>query len=109
MKPGKTSHSRNIVSTVDLVSVTKAFGSTVACDAVSVSFQAGRIHALLGENGAGKSTLMSMLSGLFSPDSGEIRVDGVPVEFHAPGDALQAGIGMVYQHFKLFDDLSVAD
>jgi simple sugar transport system ATP-binding protein len=109
MKPGKTRHSRKIVSTVDLVSVTKAFGSTVACDAVSVSFQAGRIHALLGENGAGKSTLMSMLSGLFSPDSGEIRVDGVPVEFHAPGDALQAGIGMVYQHFKLFDDLPVAD
>jgi general nucleoside transport system ATP-binding protein len=109
MSSGQTGRRHRTVSAIDLVSLTKTFGPTVACAAVSVSFQAGRIHALLGENGAGKSTLMSMLSGLFPPDSGEIRVDGTPVEFHSPADALQAGIGMVYQHFKLFDDLSVAD
>jgi simple sugar transport system ATP-binding protein len=109
MSFGQSGRPRAAVSTIDLVSLTKAFGDTMACDAVSVSFQAGRIHALLGENGAGKSTLMSMLSGLFPPDSGEIRVDGTAVTLHAPGDALDLGIGMVYQHFKLFDDLSVAD
>jgi ABC-type uncharacterized transport system ATPase subunit len=109
MGPGQAGRGRGTVSSIDLVSLTKTFGPTVACAEVSVSFQGGRIHALLGENGAGKSTLMSMLSGLFPPDSGEIRVDGRPVEFHAPADALDAGIGMVYQHFKLFDDLSVAD
>ncbi|MDQ3657688.1 MAG: ABC transporter ATP-binding protein, partial [Chloroflexota bacterium] len=66
-------------------------------------------HALLGENGAGKSTLMSILAGLYRPDAGELRIGGEPVTFRSPGDAISAGIGMVYQHFMLVDSFTVAE
>src|SRR5207244_11359914 len=67
------------------------------------------IHALLGENGAGKTTLMTILSGLVTPDDGEIRIDGTPVAMQGPADAIARGIGMVHQHFMLVPVLSVAE
>ena len=69
----------------------------------------GEIHALLGENGAGKSTLMNVLYGLYHPDEGEIVIDGSPVKFQGPGDAMAAGIGMVHQHFMLIPVFTVAE
>src|SRR5438309_4759340 len=69
----------------------------------------GEIHALLGEHGAGKSTLSNILTGLYRPDEGEILLYGRQVEFHAPRDALDAGIGMVHQHFRLVEPFTVAE
>ena len=94
---------------VELRGITKRFPGLVANDAVSVTFEPGEVHALLGENGAGKSTLMNVLFGLYRPDAGEILVDGEPVRFRGPSDAIAAGIGMVHQHFKLVPVFSVAD
>ena len=94
---------------VELRNVTKRFPGLVANDDVSVSFEPGEVHALLGENGAGKSTLMNVLFGLYEPDGGEIVLDGRPVRFRGPSDAIAAGIGMVHQHFKLVPVFSVAD
>src|SRR5205085_3517646 len=76
-----------------------------------VDFEAavGEVHALLGENGAGKSTLSNILTGLYRPDEGEIRLDGRPVHFDSPRDALDAGIGMVHQHFRLVPTFTVAE
>lgn len=110
------SHSANTTETqtnapplVRLRGVTKRFGSVVANDAISLDIHPGRIKALLGENGAGKSTLMSMLAGRFAPDEGVIEVDGRPVAFSAAKDAIDAGIGMVYQHFMLVNSMTVAE
>jgi general nucleoside transport system ATP-binding protein len=94
---------------VELRGITKRFPGLVANDDVSVSFEPGEVHALLGENGAGKSTLMNVLFGLYRPDAGEIVIDGEPVRFRGPSDAIAAGIGMVHQHFKLVPVFSVAD
>jgi general nucleoside transport system ATP-binding protein len=69
----------------------------------------GEVHALLGENGAGKSTLCSVAAGLYRPDAGEVVLDGEVLHLRSPADALAAGIGMVYQHFKLVDNLTVAE
>jgi simple sugar transport system ATP-binding protein len=89
--------------------ITKRFGSLVANDGIDLTVEQGEIHALLGENGAGKSTLMNVLYGLLQPDEGHILLDGKPVEFHNPGDALAAGIGMVHQHFMLVPVFTVAE
>ena len=70
---------------------------------------AGEVLALLGENGAGKTTLLNVLSGLYQPDGGEILVNGKPVAFRSPGDAIQAGIGVVHQHFQLVNVFTVAE
>ena len=70
---------------------------------------AGEVHALLGENGAGKSTLMRQLYGLYKPDEGQILINGEPVVFHSPADAIRAGIGMIHQHFMLVPTLTVAE
>jgi len=76
---------------------------------VSFSVEAGEIHAICGENGAGKSTLMNILFGLETADSGEILIDGEPVSFRSPSDAIARGIGMVHQHFKVIDSFTVAE
>src|SRR5690606_37076861 len=78
-------------------------------DSIDLTVEPGEIHCLLGENGAGKSTLMNMLYGLLTPTEGEIRLDGRPVSFDGPGDALAAGIGMVHQHFMLVPVFTVAE
>ena len=94
---------------LELRGFTKRFGSLVANDSIDLVVEPGEIHALLGENGAGKSTLMNVLYGLYHPDEGEILVDGEPVRFAGPGDAMAAGIGMVHQHFMLIPVFTVAE
>jgi general nucleoside transport system ATP-binding protein len=89
--------------------ITKRFPGVLANDGVDFEAAAGEVHALLGENGAGKTTLMNVLTGLYRPDEGEIRIHGEPVDFHSPRDALRAGIGMVHQHFRLVETLTVAE
>ena len=69
----------------------------------------GEILSLLGENGSGKTTLMNMIAGIYFPDSGEIRVNGTPVEIRSPKDAYDLGIGMIHQHFKLIDVFSAVE
>ena len=94
---------------VELRGITKRFPGVVANEDVSLTFEAGEVHALLGENGAGKSTLMNVLFGLYQPDEGEVLIDGEPVRFKGPTDAIAAGIGMVHQHFKLVPVFTVAE
>ena len=89
--------------------ITKRFGALVANDSIDLTVEPGEIHALLGENGAGKSTLMNVLYGLLQPDEGEIMVDGAPIKIHRPSDAINAGIGMVHQHFMLVPVFTVAE
>ena len=94
---------------VEVRGITKRFPGVVANDDVNFEATAGEVHALLGENGAGKSTLSHILSGLYRPDEGEIRLDGEPVQFHSPRDAIEAGVCMVHQHFRLVDRFTVAE
>ena len=94
---------------VDMRHITKQFGPVMANDDVSVSFREGEVHALLGENGAGKTTLMSILSGMYQPDAGEIILDGTVTRIANPADALSRGIGAVYQHFTLVSNLTIAE
>src|ERR687895_1873139 len=89
--------------------ISKRFGSVVANDRVDFDAAWGEVHALVGENGAGKSTLMIILAGLYRPDSGQVEIDGVPVRFRSPRDAIGHGIGMVYQHFMLVEPFTVAE
>src|SRR5690242_21693199 len=89
--------------------IVKRFPGVLANDRVDFEAAAGEVHALLGENGAGKSTLSNILTGLYRPDEGEILIDGTPVEFHSPRDALDAGICMVHQHFRLVAPFTVAE
>ena len=81
--------------------VTKRFPGIVANDDISFDLREGEVHALLGENGAGKSTLMNILYGLYHPDEGEILIKGKPVRLGSPSAAIDAGVGMVHQHFML--------
>src|ERR671936_418523 len=94
---------------VALRGITKRFPGVVANDHVDFDAAEGEVHALLGENGAGKTTLSNILTGLYRPDEGEIELFGRPVEFHSPRDALNAGIAMVHQHFRLVSPFSVAE
>ncbi len=89
--------------------ISKRFGTVLANDEVSFDASWGEVHALVGENGAGKSTLMSILAGLYRPDSGAVEIDGVPVRFRSPREAIEHGIGMVYQHFMLVEPFTVAE
>jgi simple sugar transport system ATP-binding protein len=89
--------------------ITKRFPGVVANDGVDFEAAEGEVHALLGENGAGKSTLSNILTGLYRPDAGEILLYGEPVRFGSPRDALDAGIGMVHQHFRLVEPFTVAE
>ena len=92
-----------------MAGITKRFPGVVANDDVRFEAAAGEVHALLGENGAGKTTLSNILTGLYRPDEGEIELYGEPVRFHSPRDALDAGICMVHQHFRLVEPFSVAE
>jgi len=94
---------------LEIRGLTKRFGSFTANDHIDLTIEPGEIHCLLGENGAGKSTLMNMLYGLLEPTEGELLVDGEPVKFGSPGDAIAAGIGMVHQHFMLIPVFTVAE
>ena len=94
---------------LEMRGITKRFPGVVANDGIDLSIRPGEIHALLGENGAGKSTLMNILYGLVTPDSGEILLDGAPVQIDGPSDAIARGIGMVHQHFMLVPVFSVAE
>jgi simple sugar transport system ATP-binding protein len=94
---------------VRLEGITKRFPGVVANRDVSLSVRRGSVHAIVGENGAGKSTLMKILYGMQRPDEGSIEVDGSPVSFTTPADAIKAGIGMVHQHFKLADNFTVLE
>jgi simple sugar transport system ATP-binding protein len=94
---------------VELEGIVKRFPGVVANDGVDLAVRRGTIHALVGENGAGKSTLMKILYGMQPPDEGSMRVNGEPVAFKSPKDAIGAGIGMVHQHFMLADQLTVAE
>jgi len=99
----------NNIYAIELENITKTFGSVVANKNINLNVKQGEILALLGENGSGKTTLMNMLSGIYKPDSGTIKVNGVPVTIHSPEDSKKYGIGMVHQHFKLVDVFTAAD
>jgi ABC-type uncharacterized transport system ATPase subunit len=94
---------------LELTGITKSFPGVLANDNVSFAVRPGEIHALLGENGAGKSTLVKMIYGLLQPDAGEIRWNGEPVVVPNPKVARRLGIGMVFQHFSLFEALTVLE
>lgn len=92
---------------VALRGITKRFGDIVANDDIDLTLKRGTIHALLGENGSGKTTLMSILYGLYERDGGTIEMDGRARGFDSPHDAIDAGIGMIHQHFQLVDTMTV--
>src|SRR5947208_15196107 len=94
---------------LELRGITKRFPGVLANDHVDFDLRRGEVHALLGEKGAGKSTLMNSLYGLYSADEGEIVVNGKPVTFSSPHDAIAQGIGMVHQHFMLIPVMSVTE
>ena len=94
---------------VELVGISKIFGSTVAAKNVSFELFPGEVLALVGENGAGKSTLVKTVGGVYRPDEGFLRVAGERVELHSPLDAQHRGIAVVHQHPGLFPDLSIAE
>jgi simple sugar transport system ATP-binding protein len=93
---------------LQLEGITKRYPGVTANDGVSLSVMPGEIHAVLGENGAGKSTLMKIVYGAVRPDAGEIRWNGVPIAVRSPAEARAHGISMVFQHFSLFETLTVA-
>jgi general nucleoside transport system ATP-binding protein len=99
----------NIYPAAQLRRLSKSFFGSPANAEIDLDLFTGEVHALLGENGAGKSTLCSILAGLYRPDSGQVIVKGVTCTFHSPRDALAAGIGMVYQHFRLVRRFTVAE
>ena len=89
--------------------IVKKFGDFTANDGIDLTVHKGEIHAILGENGAGKSTLMNILYGLYRPNSGEIRVNGKPVDIDSPKKAIEVGIGMVHQHFMLVQPFTITE
>src|SRR4029077_8336581 len=89
--------------------LTKRYGTFLANDHIDVDIWPNQIHALLGENGAGKSTLVKTIYGLIQPSDGEMRWQGERMVLSGPSDARRRGIGMVFQHFSLFDNLTVAE
>jgi simple sugar transport system ATP-binding protein len=94
---------------IELIGITKKFGTLVANDNINLKVGSGEIHAILGENGAGKSTLMNIVYGLVRADSGSILIDNVKVEINDPAHALSFGIGMVHQHFMLIPIFTVLE
>ncbi len=108
-QPDRPAATASVVAAVAMRGITKRFPGVVANDAVDFEAAVGEVHALLGENGAGKSTLSNILTGLYHPDGGELEVLGRPVAFGSPRDALDVGIGMVHQHFRLVEPFTVAE
>jgi simple sugar transport system ATP-binding protein len=94
---------------LELRGITKRFPGVIANDNINLTLKTGEVLCLIGENGAGKSTLMNVLYGMYKADEGQIVLDGAPVVFMSPGDAIAAGIGMVHQHFMLVPVFTVAE
>jgi simple sugar transport system ATP-binding protein len=94
---------------IKMTGIVKKFPGVIANDHVNLDINFGEVHALLGENGAGKSTLSNILTGLYRQDDGVVEVGGTKVEFNSPRDALNAGVGMVHQHFRLVSTFTVAE
>jgi rhamnose transport system ATP-binding protein len=94
---------------LELSSISKTFPGVKALDSVHFELRPGEIHALMGENGAGKSTFIKIITGVYRPDSGEMRIDGKPVDIKSPLDAQALGIAAIYQHVTCFPDISVAE
>jgi general nucleoside transport system ATP-binding protein len=94
---------------LEMRNIWKSFPGVIASKSVNLTLRSGEVQALLGENGAGKTTLMTILAGLYKADKGEIFIHGEPVDIRNPQEAIRHGIGMVHQHFRLVDDLSVAE
>ena len=107
--PPSPNHPITLSPAIAMLDISKRFGPVIANDHVNFEASWGEVHALVGENGAGKSTLMSILAGLYRPDSGEVEIDGAAVRFRSPRDAIAHGIGMVYQHFMLVEPFTVAE
>src|SRR5438874_11066027 len=98
-----------VMRRIELRGITKIYPAVVANKDVSLTVLPGEIHAVLGENGAGKSTLMKIIYGVVKPDAGEVRWEGSPVTVANPAHARELGIGMVFQHFSLFETLTVVE
>jgi len=94
---------------VEALGITKSFDEVLALDRVDLDLARGEVHALLGENGAGKTTISNVLAGIYRPDAGVIRVDREERHFRSPAAAIEAGIGMVHQHFRLIKPMTVAE
>ncbi len=99
----------NMPSMLELKNISKAFPGVKALDDVSVTFNPGEIHALVGENGAGKSTLMKIITGIYQPDSGNVSYDGKPLHFGSYRDSLKAGIDIVHQEIQVIPESTVAE
>lgn len=97
------------LNAIELRNLSKRFGKIIANDQISMDVRCGEILSVLGENGSGKTTLMNMISGIYFPDEGQIFVNGREVTIRSPRDAFELGIGMIHQHFKLIDVLTVAE
>ena len=97
------------MTAVELEGIWKRFTGVIANAGASLSVQSGTVHAVLGENGAGKTTLMNVLAGVYTADEGRVRLDGVEHKFANPAAAIAAGVGMVYQEFRLIPTFTVAE
>lgn len=106
--PNKSNNHASL-ALLQVTEITKKFGDFYANDRINLSIKAGKVHALLGENGAGKSTLVKMMYGALQPSSGSIHWQGKDVSIASPAHARELGIGMVFQHFSLFEALTVAE
>ena len=98
-----------MTNAIELIGITKRFPGVLANDNVNLTVEEGEIHAVCGENGAGKSTLMKILYGMQPADEGVMRLFGQELSFSSPNDAIDAGIGMVHQHFMLANQLTVLE
>lgn len=97
------------MSLLQLKHICKSFSGVYANENINLSVEKGEIHALLGENGAGKTTLVNIIFGLYTADSGEILWKDKPADFASPKEAIEAGVGMVQQHFSLVNKMTVLD
>ena len=94
---------------IELVDITKRYPGVIANDRINLAVREGEIHAVVGENGAGKSTMMKILYGMVIPDEGEIRIRGERMDMTSARDAIEAGVGMVHQHFMLAEQMTVLE